>query len=204
MIKIIKKLDKSFIFKSRGRKLLDKYYPKILKKDSKGNVLEIGVLFNPYKKYIMSTNYSSLDIEKKFKPTYNQDIHKTTLKNNEFDTIIATEVLEHLYNPRKAIKEIQRILSNEGKFIGTTRFIYPYHGMPHDYFRFTKSGIEELFKEFKNVKIIEMGNCLDSAIDCLTMSNKFFRMLNPITIILPLKINQKSKAPSGFIIIAKK
>ncbi|MEK6852429.1 MAG: class I SAM-dependent methyltransferase, partial [Nanoarchaeota archaeon] len=37
------------------------------------------------------------------------DIYKLPFKNNSFDLIVCTEVLEHLDNPRKAYKELIRV-----------------------------------------------------------------------------------------------
>ena len=43
------------------------------------------------------------------------DITRLPLKDNAFDFIIASEILEHLGDDEKAIKEIYRVLSWEGK-----------------------------------------------------------------------------------------
>ncbi|MDB5110860.1 MAG: methyltransferase [Mucilaginibacter sp.] len=46
------------------------------------------------------------------------------LQPYKFDTIIATEVIEHLYNPRAFIDFCKRALKNDGEVILST----PYHG----------------------------------------------------------------------------
>lgn len=45
---------------------------------------------------------------------------KLNYKENMFDCVISGEVLEHLENPSKFLKEIKRILKNNGKLIITT------------------------------------------------------------------------------------
>lgn len=118
-------------------------------------VLDIGSNVGIYKKYFTDT--LSLDINADFKPDIVGDVHDMKmLKNSEFEVVLCTEVFEHLYNPFQAIKEIARVLKPEGNLILTTRFIYPIHDSPHDYFRFTKYGLIELLNPyFEDIKIEE-------------------------------------------------
>ncbi len=46
-----------------------------------------------------------------------------------------------------------RLLKPGGKLILTTRFIFPLHDIPHDYYRFTIFGLKYLLKNFENVTI---------------------------------------------------
>ncbi len=76
------------------------------------------------------------------------DAHQLPFSDGSFDTILCTEVLEHLKEPKAAITEMKRVLKKEGKVVLTTCFVYPLHESPNDYFRFTKFGLTELFKEW--------------------------------------------------------
>lgn len=42
------------------------------------------------------------------------DVHNIPYKNNSFDIVCAIETLEHLENPKKALKEIYRVLKPQG------------------------------------------------------------------------------------------
>lgn len=187
------------------RKHLDRKMIPIIKNLPKGRVLEVGALHSPYKKYISCDEYRILDIEKRADVDYVEDIHQTTLEENSFDTIIATQVLEHLYHPHGAVKEIHRILKRGGTAIVSTVFIYPYHGEPCDYFRFTKYGLKYLFKNFSKTEIISFGNTRDSLIELITTKNKYMKLFRfftgPLTL---LPQNNKTKNPLGFIVIANK
>ncbi len=65
-------------------------------------------------------------------------------KENEFDTILATDVLEHLENPLDAWIEMKRVLRPNGKIIIGVPFLYWIHEEPHDYFRFTEYQLRKI------------------------------------------------------------
>ena len=75
---------------------------------------------------------------------------------------MCTEVLEHLKNPFIAVKEIKRVLKPSGKLILTTRFIFSLHDAPNDYFRYTKYGLKELFKEWDIIELEAEANSLET------------------------------------------
>jgi len=79
--------------------------------------------------------------------TYVCDIEALNISSNLFDLIICTQVLEHVPHPSKAIGELARVLKNNGHIYLTTNFLFPIHGEPFDFFRFTKFGLSRLFEE---------------------------------------------------------
>lgn len=42
------------------------------------------------------------------------DAHNLKFQNNEFDAVFSLEVLEHVHNPKKVLKEIKRVLKKDG------------------------------------------------------------------------------------------
>jgi 4-amino-4-deoxy-L-arabinose transferase-like glycosyltransferase len=63
-----------------------------------------------------------------------------------FDTVLCTEVLEHVRAPGRVVAEIARVLRPGGVAIVTVPFVYPVHDR-QDYQRFTGAGLRELFAE---------------------------------------------------------
>lgn len=77
------------------------------------------------------------------------DAHNLSFQDSSFEFILCTEVLEHLHTPQQAISEMGRVLKPGGTLILTTRFVFPIHDAPHDYFRYTKYGLTHLFKDWE-------------------------------------------------------
>lgn len=81
---------------------------------------------------------------------------------NTFDVILCTEVLEHLHTPARAIAEFHRILKPRGTLLLTTRFVFPLHDTPHDYYRYTKYGLNHLLQHFDEVHITEEATTIET------------------------------------------
>lgn len=61
-----------------------------------------------------------------------------------FDTILCTQVLEHVQNAEHAMAEIARVLRPGGTALITVPFLYPTHEMPYDFWRYTHLGLQSL------------------------------------------------------------
>jgi SAM-dependent methyltransferase len=187
--------------KSLQRKLLNKNLEPILK-TLKGRILDTGGAYSPYKSIVKATKYAVLDIDPKFKPNYVADVHDMKIiKNQSFDAIIATELLEHCYNPQQVINEFKRVLASKGKIVLSVPFLYPYHPDPYDYYRYTEDGLRHLFREYKKIKIIKYGGRIAFFWEMITWTLPFLKIFNSMfSKITPTASN----CPSGYIVIAEK
>ncbi len=75
------------------------------------------------------------------------DIMNFPIEGDSFDTVVSTQVLEHVRKPWVMVSEMHRVLKNNGIAIASAPFLVPYHADPHDYFRYTKEGMSALFTE---------------------------------------------------------
>lgn len=102
----------------------------------------------------------SVDISDKKHPDIKADLEKSfPLKDEEFDNVFCFNLLEHIFNYRNIVNESYRVLKNNGRFIGTVPFLGSVHADPDDYFRYTNSTLQKLFKEagFEDIKIDALG-----------------------------------------------
>ena len=128
----------------------------------KGRLLDLGCgkvpFFQAYKSYISDNicvdwggslhNNRYLD--------YEHDLTKPLpFKDNQFDTIILSDVLEHIPCPELLFEEISRVLSAKGKVIVNTPFYYWLHEQPNDYYRYTEFALRR-FVELSGLTIVKL------------------------------------------------
>jgi len=135
----------------------------------KGDFLDVGCGKMPYKDLILEQNgvekYIGLDIEQalvyddNIRPDYTWDGITMPFKNNSFDSIMATEVLEHCPDIDIIIGEIFRVLKPGGGFFFTIPYLWPLHEVPHDEYRYTPFSLKRIFLKhgFKSIKINASG-----------------------------------------------
>ena len=124
-----------------------------------GECLDIGCGDQPYRSLIESlgAKYESVDIEARSEDvTYISDIHNMEVVPEEgFDCAICLEVLEHVSNPFIAVGEIAKVLRPGGTLILSVPHLSRIHEAPHDYFRYTRYGIQSIL-ESNGFEVLEM------------------------------------------------
>lgn len=67
-----------------------------------------------------------------------------------FDLLISTELLEHVRDWRAVISQFKQVLKPGGRLLVTTRSRgFPYHGYPHDFWRFEPADVRAIFSDFQ-------------------------------------------------------
>ena len=108
----------------------------------------------------------SFDVDEAKNPDILGDLCTYDFLDRKFDFVVCSEVIEHLHSPHMGINNIHSVLKSGGKLILSTPFILPIHDRPHDYYRFTKFGLQYLLRNFKQVEIKERNSYFE-AIDVL-------------------------------------
>ncbi len=101
-----------------------------------------------------------------------------SLSEKSFDTIICTDVLEHIAKPLILMNEISRLLKEKGKVIIGVPFYYCLHEEPHDYYRYTKYALKR-FCEKSNLKIVsieEYGGAPEIMVDLIYKTWDFLNL----------------------------
>lgn len=75
------------------------------------------------------------------------DLTELPFADGSFDAAINIVVLEHIAYPAKAIGEFRRVLKPGGRLFLAVPQIWELHQQPHDFFRYTRCGLELLLRD---------------------------------------------------------
>lgn len=80
-------------------------------------------------------------------------------KDEEYDSAILMNVLEHVLEAQQLVSETCRVLKPGGVVYGVVPFLFPIHPSPKDFHRFTSDALVHLFARggFKQVKVSVIG-----------------------------------------------
>jgi SAM-dependent methyltransferase len=126
---------------------------------AKGRLLDVGCGQKPYEEIFAPfvQEYIGIEHEATFaqtqasahakQPDFTYDGVTLPFENCSFDTVLNVQVLEHTPHPLTLMKEMARVLKPGGRLILSAPFQFRMHEQPHDYFRYTRFGLESLCKE---------------------------------------------------------
>lgn len=139
----------------------------------RGSLLDVGCGAQPYRKLIPGdVTYSGIDTADA-QQHFGYQIADTTYFTGEawpvadasVANVLATETLEHVSRPERFLAEARRCLVADGQLILTVPFAARWHFIPHDYWRFTPSGLRQLLTDsgFRPIAVYARGNELTVA-----------------------------------------
>lgn len=141
--------------------LIAERYQAALPQHCKGDLLDLGcgkaplfIIYRYWASSITCTDWSSSPHNVSHADVLCDLNEPVPLPNESFDTIILSDVLEHLYRPQLLFHEVARMLRPGGKLIMNVPFMYWLHEQPHDYFRYTRFALER-FAEDSHLQIVE-------------------------------------------------
>lgn len=132
------------------RTLLKNNIKKYAEKYFSGKLLDIGCGTKQYKEVAAPfvDEHIGVDYSETLHGLENVDIVATAydipVSDGSYDSILCTEVIEHLEEPEKAFDEFFRILRPGGYALVTNPFIWHLHEEPRDFFRYSKYGLKYL------------------------------------------------------------
>ena len=130
---------------------------------ARGLLLDLGCgkvpLFEAYQEHV--DDNICVDWERSSHPSPHVD-HQFDLNrpipppSGGFDTLLVTDVLEHIARPDVLWGEMARLLKPGGKIILGVPFCYWIHDEPHDYYRYTEYRLR-LYCEDNGVQVVSLG-----------------------------------------------
>lgn len=102
--------------------------------DLGGNRTEKRGIFD-LDRFELVVTYANLSLSKK--PDVQSDASVLPFRENVFDCVICSELLEHVLDPVRVVGEIHRVLKRSGEALICVPFSFPIHADPSDYGRYT-------------------------------------------------------------------
>jgi SAM-dependent methyltransferase len=93
-----------------------------------------------------------------------------------FQRVECDAVLEHVRDPRRVMREIERVLAPGGYAHVVTPFCHPFHEYPKDYRRFTPDGLKEMAG---GMEVVAEGWRTGPAATWLVFSIEYVKLLLP-------------------------
>jgi SAM-dependent methyltransferase len=87
------------------------------------------------------------------------DLEQLPFRDGSFQAAVNIVVLEHTRRPARVLEEICRVLEPGGRLLLVVPQEWGMHQVPHDYFRFTRHGLELLLRQagFSGYSIAPIG-----------------------------------------------
>lgn len=208
--------------------LIAQAYERAIRAHARGRLLDMGCGHVPL--YGVYRDLVKENICVDWANTLHSNIHvdhevdlagKLPFEDGTFDTILLTDVLEHLAEPVRATGEAARLLHSGGKLIIGVPFFYLVHEAPHDYHRYTEFALRRMC-EINGLTVVELEAYGGFSEILLDLTGKGLEHLpNPLPVLLrplhrvacvinraPLirKFSDRSKRafPLGYVVVAEK
>ncbi|RPH31770.1 MAG: class I SAM-dependent methyltransferase [Bacteroidales bacterium] len=146
--------------------LVAEFYDHNAKEYIKGNLIDLGCgkvpLYEVYKNLVSSVTCVDWEntIHKNQFLDYTQDLNQPlNFADESFDSIILSDVLEHIRRPEALLKEMNRVLAKNGVLMMNVPFYYCLHEEPFDYYRYTEFALKSMVQDngFKIIKLETIG-----------------------------------------------
>ena len=140
-------------------------------------VLDIGGRLQPYRPLLGTRINSYVAVDLQMTPLVNVGATAEALpfRDEHFDFVICTQVVEYLPDPGLAVAEIKRVLRKGGILFLSAPSVFPRENHK-EYWRFLPEGLRHLLRQFETVEVIPEGNSLTGFFrTCNVFLASFFR-----------------------------
>lgn len=115
-----------------------------------GRVVDVGCGRKPYRAMLGARVSEYVGVDRAggdSVPDVVADAHALPFSDASFDAGLSFQVFEHVERPRDCVRELARVVRPGGRVIFTVPGVWPAHEEPHDYWRFTRYGLEALVRD---------------------------------------------------------
>jgi SAM-dependent methyltransferase len=173
--------ERSGVYLSVGSRLIGdlmaRHYSAALRRHARGHFLDLGCgnvpLYAVYRDLV--DDVTCVDWPGSLHRRDHVDVYANLasalpFRDSCFDTVLLSDVLEHIPNPETLTTEISRILCPGGCAIIGVPFLYHLHETPYDFNRYTRYQLERLLKnaELKVERVQEVGGSPEVLADIIS------------------------------------
>lgn len=111
-------------------------------------VLDVGCGLKPYYPFFAdAAAYVGVDVQENPHAELHGAIEALPVEDDSFDVVLCTQVLEHVEDPGRAVRELHRVTAPGGRVLASTHGVMVWHPNPVDHWRWTHTGLERLFRD---------------------------------------------------------
>jgi SAM-dependent methyltransferase len=202
------------------------YYQRALEQHAHGRLLDLGCGYVPYYELYKSSvdEVICVDWENSLHKNefldYFMDLSKPlTIESESFDTVLLTDVLEHIYQPLQLLSEVVRVLRRGGHVIIGVPFFYWLHESPFDFHRYTEFALRRMCADLKleikslypyggmpEIVIDIAGKCIASARPAMLCKiyTSFFIKVLALKPVRRISLRTAKAFPLGYTLVAQK
>jgi len=141
----------------------------------RGRVLDVGCGSRPYESLFGVSEYVGLELDTpENRLTNKADVYYAgtvfPFEPNSFDSVVCNQVFEHIFEPEAFLREIGRVLKNQGRLLLTVPFVWDEHEQPRDFGRYSSFGLRALLSR-NGFEVLELRKTVDDI-------RVIFQMLN--------------------------
>lgn len=149
-------------------------------------VLDAGCGQRPFERLFGGSVYLGSDVDISVRPSVVADNAELPFRDGAFDLVIASETLEHTLRHEKAVSELIRVARPGGYVFVSVPFMYPIHGAPFDFQRFTELKLVRLFDSCEILEFAVSNSVFSSWVLMLEYGIATLASRTPLRVLLPL------------------
>ena len=151
--------------------------------DITGNVLDVGCGQKPYRELFSVRSYTGLEFDtaQNRKQKSGEDVFfygggAFPFPDKKFDSVLSTEVLEHVFEPDILLSEINRVLKTGGMFLLSVPFVWDEHEQPFDFGRYSSFGLKYLLEKHGFEIVKSQKSMADTRVLCQLINAYIYKI----------------------------